>query len=280
MKKNYILLFLLAVAIMASGCSTKKETGIQEKIKASVTISPYSGLVKAVGGDKVEITVLVPPQSACETYEPTPSDIARSAQSSIYFAVGAEYAFEKGLLQGVRENYKSIKVIDCSQGIEVAGNNPHIWLYPAGIKKILEHIYNALSEANPDLEEYFRQNRIKAEARIDSIDNEIKNMFKGKEGSRILVFHPSWLYFAKAYNLEQVAIENEGKEPTAQDLKNVVDTAKKYKIKTLFTEPGTGEEQAAAIKQELKADAKVLNPMEEDVFNNLIETAKKISVSL
>lgn len=279
MKTHYIL-FVFLLVIAAAGCSTKKEVANVENVKVSVTIMPYSGLVKAVGGEKVDITVLVPPQSACETYEPTPSDIAKSAQSSIYFAVGAEYAFEKGLLQGVRENYKSIKVVDCSQGIEVSENNPHIWLYPAGIKAILGHIYTSLTEARPGLEEYFRNNRDKAVARIDSIDTEIKNMLKGKEGNKILVFHPSWLYFAKAYNLEQIAIENEGKEPTARDLKNVVDTAKKFKIKTLFTEPGTSEEQANAIRQELKADVKVLNPMEEDVFRNLAETAKKINGSI
>lgn len=277
MKKHTLLLFVL-IALVLSSCRGKEDASNQ-KIKVSVTILPYSGIVKEIGGDKVEITVLVPPQSACETYEPTPVDIAKAGQSGIYFSVGANYAFEKNLLQGISENYKSVEIVDCSQGIDIKGNNPHIWLYPEGLKKIAEHIYTALKKASPGLDSYFAKNKDRFIKQVDSVDAVIKNDLQPLKGKEILVFHPSWLYFAAYYNLEQIAIESEGKEPTALDLKKIVDLAKKKNIKTLFLEPNTNEESAAAIKEELKASSVLLNPMEENVLKNLVDAAKKISGS-
>lgn len=274
-----IVFFLFFVTLIFNGCGGNKEPDNQ-KIKIAVTILPYSGIVKEIGGNKVDVTVLVPPQSACETYEPTPVDIAKAAKTGIYFAVGANYAFEKNLLKGIRENYKNIEVVDCSSGIEIKTNNPHIWLYPEGLKKIASQIYESLKKARPELRDYFEKNKENYLRQIDSTDAVIKKDFLSLKGSKMLVFHPSWFYFASYYGIEQVAIEEEGKEPTAQDLKKIVDLAQKYKIRTFFVEPNTNEEAAAAIKEELRASTVLLNPMEENVLKNFQQTAQKVIGSL
>lgn len=276
MKRIYTVL-LIIIAVVFISCKGKNEANDQQKVKIAVTIVPYSGIVKEIGGDKVDVTVLVPPGSACETYEPTPVDIAKAAQSEIYFSVGANYAFEKNLVKSISENYSNVKIVDCSAGLEVKENNPHLWLYPYGLKKIAESICNTLVNAKPDYAEYFIGNKERYFEQIDSADTEIKNNLAQIKLRKILVFHPSWLYFAGYYNLEQIAIENEGKEPTAQDLKNVVDTAKRYKITTVYLEPNTEPASARAIEEELKGLSVLLNPMEEDILKNLISVSKKIS---
>jgi zinc transport system substrate-binding protein len=277
--KRYVAVLLVMTAFFSFSCRGKEDTG-NGKIKIAVTILPYSGIVKEIGGDKVDVAVLVPPQSACETYEPTPVDVAKAAKAEIYFSVGANYAFEKNLMKGITENYKNMEVVNCSNGIEVKGNNPHVWLYPAGLKIIAEHVYTSLKKVRPELENYFRLNKERFFKQIDSVDAAIKTELAPLKGAKILVFHPSWYYLASNYGLEQIAIEEEGKEPTAQDLKQIVDMARKFNIKTLFLEPNTSEESAEAIKEELKADSALLNPMEENILGNLIQTAKKISGSL
>lgn len=277
--KRCITLLMVLTAILVYSCRGKEETG-NNKVKIAVTILPYSGIVKEIGGDKVDVIVLVPPQSACETYEPTPVDIAKAAKAEVYFSVGANYAFEKNLLKGIEENYKNIRIVDCSNGIEIKGNNPHLWLYPDGLKKIAEHICAALKKTKPELENYFQLNKERYFKQIDSADAVVKTELETAKETKILVFHPSWLYFASNYGLDQIAIEEEGKEPTAQDLRQIVDLAKKYKIKTLYIEPNTSEESAAAIKDELNAECVLLNPMEENILSNLIQTAKKISGSV
>lgn len=251
-----------------------------EKIETAVTILPYAGIVKEIGGEKVNVTVLVPPQSACETYEPSPIDIAKTTNSEIYFAVGAGYAFEKNLLKTIKENYKSLAVVDCSEGSIIKENNPHLWLSIEGVKKIAGLVCSSLIKARPGLEQYFTLNKEKFFTRADSINSIIENNLKQIKNRKIMVFHPSWLYFAVQYNLEQIAVEREGKEPTARDLRNIVNTGKKFNIKTLFLEPNTAEESAEALKEELKAGAVLLNPMEEDVLENLLFVSQKIKESL
>ena len=275
MKKG-LLYLLLALSIVLASCRAGKEEE-DNRIKVDVTILPYAGLVKAVGGDKVDITVLVPPQNACETYEPSPVDIAHGSKAELYFAVGAGYAFESGLLKGISENYKNVKIINTSIGIQILDNNPHVWLFAVGLRNIISKIYTGLTEKRPYLEEYFRKNRDKFLARLDSAETVINNNLAGLKGKKILVFHPSWYYFAIEHNLEQIAIEKEGKEPTAQDLKNIVNIAKKEKINTVFLEPNTNEESGEAVLEELKARSVLLNPMEEDVIKNLCDTSEKIS---
>lgn len=279
MKKTFYLLLIAAVQLFV-GCKGNGEKSNQGNIKVVVTILPYAGLVKSIAGDNADITVMIPPQSACETYEPTPVDIAKAAKSSIYFSVGANYAFERNLLKGISENYPGIKMIDCSGGVEIKENNPHIWLYPAGIKKIMENISNALVSYRPDMKDFFEQNKNKFLNKLDSVDAAVKLNFAGKAKKKFLVFHPSWYYFAENYNIEQIAVEKEGKEPTARDLKEIVDLAKKYKIGVVFAELGTNETMAASIKEELKADLQLLNPMEEDILKNLLTAAQKISGSM
>ncbi len=276
MKRIYFVLIPLIAVILIS-CKRKSEITDQQKIKIAVTILPYSGIVKEIGGDKVDVTVLIPPNSACETYEPTPVDIAKADQSEIYFSVGANYAFEKNLVKSIAGNYKNVMVVDCSNGLEVKENNPHLWLYPAGLKKIAENIFNSLKKAKPAFEDYFTKNKERYFRQIDSADTVIKNNLAQVKQKKILVFHPSWLYYAVYYNLEQLAIEKEGKEPTALDLKNVIDLAKKHKITTLYLEPNTAPESAQAIKEELKGVSVLLNPMEGDILKNLIYVSEKIS---
>jgi len=279
LKKTLCLMAVISLSFLAS-CRSGNDTVKGENIKTVVTILPYAGIVKEIAGNDAEVTVLIPPQSACETYEPTPVDIAKASRSAIYFSVGANYAFEKNLLKGISENYPGLKVVDCSKGIEVKDNNPHIWLYTEGLKKIAQNICDGLSQLNPGLKEAYEKNKTRYFAKIDSTDNVIKTIFNSVKKGKVFVFHPSWLYFTRQYGFEQLAVEKEGKEPTAKNLRDVIDEAKKNKIRVIFTESGTNETMAESIKEELKAEVQLLNPMEAEILLNLINTAKKISGSL
>lgn len=272
MKQVSLIIFLAAIVLL-TGCKSPQEINSTGKIVVAVTIAPYAGIVKQIGGDKVDVIVLTPPNSSCETYEPTPLDISKASKSQIYFAVGANYAFENNLLQTVSENYKNIIITDCSVGLQVKDNNPHLWLYPAGLKSIAGTVCSELSKIKPELVSYFNSNKDNFIKKIDSIDILIKNNLAGLRQKKMLVFHPSWFYFASYYGIEQFAIEAEGKEPTVKSMKAIIDFAKENKIKVLFLEPTTNEDSANAIKEELKARICYLNPLQEDVLSNLLNVS-------
>jgi zinc transport system substrate-binding protein len=91
-----------------------------------------------------------------------------------------------------------------------------------------------------------------------------------------MIFHPSWGYFAKDYNLTQIAIEVEGKEPTLQSLAHTIEEAKEENIKTVFVSLGFSSKAAEIITKEIGGKTEVLDPLAENYIENLKITANKI----
>ena len=91
-----------------------------------------------------------------------------------------------------------------------------------------------------------------------------------------MVFHPSWGYFAKDYNLIQVAMEVEGKEIKAKQLKELIKQAKKDNIKTIFVSPQFSQKTVKVLAKALNANIITINPLSKNWKDNLIKVAKAI----
>ncbi|PKP55025.1 zinc ABC transporter substrate-binding protein, partial [Candidatus Atribacteria bacterium HGW-Atribacteria-1] len=258
------LAFLIAVLVLISGCVEEKpkQNLTQEKIIVEVTISPQAEFVEKVGGDKVKIIVMVPPGASPHTYEPTPNQMIDLNNAKMYAKVGSGVEFELGWMDKITDLNKNMLVVDCSKGIEQrkmteeeekaeedghesgeeheheeGGNDPHIWLSPKNAKMMVENIYNGLIEIDPDNTEYYKTNKNSYIAELDKADGEISKKLLNLKNRKILVFHSSWGYFCRDYNLTQIAIEKSGKEPTLQGIENLIKQAKENNITIIFTSP-------------------------------------------
>ena len=94
-----------------------------------------------------------------------------------------------------------------------------------------------------------------------------------------MVFHPSWGYFAKRYDIEQISIEIEGKEPKPNELLQLVEEAKKHNIKIVFVAPQFSQKSAKTISQNIGANVVSIDPLSDDWKNNLIFVTKQIANS-
>ena len=271
--KKYVIIFI--ALIFFTGCSEKKE-GNSTKIKAAATILPYTDFIKEVGGNNVEAVFMVPPGSSPESFEPTPRELKEIAGADIYFKVGTNFAFEDVWLEKIKGINPDLKVIDCSEGINVINGNPHVWLDPANVKKITNTIENALNEVKPELSSEFESNKELFDKKIDSVDAVIKTKFASLHKKILMVYHPAWTYFTGRYGLEEMAIENNGNPPKAGDLKLLIDKAKAMQIKAVFIEKQFDPEAAIAIAGEINAAVVQIDPLPEDYLKNLIDTADKI----
>jgi zinc transport system substrate-binding protein len=92
-----------------------------------------------------------------------------------------------------------------------------------------------------------------------------------------MVFHPSWGYFAKAYNLEQIAVEVEGKSPKPRELVTLIKEAKEEKVNAIFTQPEFSDSSAKIIANELHIPVVKISPMAPNWSENLINMAKTIA---
>ncbi len=266
----YILFLLLLV-----NCSTKKQPK-NEKIKVTVSIVTYADFVKNIGGDKVDVNTMIPLNSNPHDYEPVPTQITELVKSSIYFKIGTNFTFEQVLLEKIKNLKSNIKIADCSKGIITFNNDPHVWLGIDEAKIICQNIYDALKEFSPKDSIYFKNNLTSYLIKIDAADKELKQSFEKFTNKYILVYHPAWFYFAKHYGLTEIGIEQDGKEPNALDLKNVINFAKEKKIRVIYIEPQFDKEIATSIAQQLKASIGVINPMPTDYLNNLKKLHSKL----
>jgi zinc transport system substrate-binding protein len=158
------------------------------------------------------------------------------------------------------------------------GDDPHIWTSPSNVKIIAKNIYKALKNEDPANADYYKRNLDIFLASIDETDRQIIDILSSlDEGEKFMVFHPSWGYFAKAYNLEQIAVEVEGKEPKPKELINLLKEAKEEKVKAIFTQPEFSDTTAKIIAKELQIPVVKVSPLAADWSENLINMAKTIA---
>ena len=117
--------------------------------------------------------------------------------------------------------------------------------------------------------DFYEKNKNEYLKKLDDLDLELQNAFSEMQGKKILVFHPAFGYLARDYGFEQIAIEIEGKEPSAENLAEIIDLAKKENIKTIFVQKQFSQKSAEAIASQIGGSVVPLDPLSEDYVENL-----------
>jgi zinc transport system substrate-binding protein len=261
-----------------------------------VSILPQKYFVEKIGGDAVSVSVMVPPGSNPEYYEPKPRQMIELARARAYFALGVP--FEKVWMEKmqaaspamvvVQTDAKILKIRMESQhshetgqaGHDLPGEaDPHVWLAPGPVKIQATAIRDGLARLDPAGTARYEENYHRFVQELDELDAELKGLLADKSGSEFLVFHPAWGYFAQAYGLKQVAIEAEGKEPKPAELQAVIAQARQKGIRTIFVQPQHSTRTAATIAKTLGGEVVSADPLAGDWPGNLREVARKFKAS-
>lgn len=282
----------MIVLAMLSLVSCKVKQSEELKPQLTVSIIPQKYLVSFIAGDKFDVQVMLPTGSNHETYEPAPRDMEKIANSEFYFTLGA-LDFELTWMERFTSSNPSMQIINTSARIEMLsghiheqgddheheqrGIDPHIWLSPSCMKIQAANICKALSEYDTLNADFYTGNLDKFNVHADSADQQIRKILAGSEGKPLLIFHPALGYFARDYNLEQISIEQEGKEPSPAYLGELVKIAREKNIRSVFISKEFDTRNAEAIAREINAKVVVFDPMAENWAENLIQLAKLIS---
>ncbi|MFZ1290017.1 MAG: zinc ABC transporter substrate-binding protein [Melioribacteraceae bacterium] len=276
-KLKHITIFILLILTINS-CEDKPQ--LPEEIKIAVTLPPFADFVKNIVGVRAKIITLVPPGTNAHSYEPSPGDIKNLLNSDIYFSVGKSFKLEEIIFSKIKIDTSITKTIDCSSGIEIINNDPHYWLSPKLVKTITQTILYEMINKYPMHKNYFTNNSKRFLHKLDSIDTKISEMLLNKKERTFLVYHPAWTYFAKDYNLNQFAVEHDGKAPKAEELKEFIDLAVKKNAKTIFFDPHFDNASVKTIANSLNIKIESLDPLPVNFLKNLAEIGKKIDASL
>jgi zinc transport system substrate-binding protein len=278
--KIVILVFLL-IAPLLCGCVSQNEppTG---KINVATTIAPLSDFVIAVGGDRVDVTVLVPAGAEPHTYEPTPSQMKDVAKANLYVMNGGGLEF---WMDKVLQVNKKMLIVDSSQGVKLVNESggetdPHIWISLRNAAIQVNNICSGLIQVDPKNGEYYRKNRDDYLQKLKALDGEFNQTFAAKSGRIFIVYHPAWTYFARDYNLDQVPILENEKEPGPKYLGSIIDLARRNNITVIFVEPQYNPKSAEVIAQEIKAKVVALDPLGQNYLENMRYAGQEIAKSL
>ena len=278
-KKYLILIIIISVFLFAGVPLKKANVGLiskEEKIGVVVSILPLAEFVEQVGKDKVEVTVIVPPGADPHLFELTPVQLKKISQAQLYVEVGSGLNFELTWMDKIKLIYKDMLICNSSIGITLVDKDPHIWLSPRNAKTMVENISEALIKIDPLSQKYFKKNSIEYINKLDILDKEIKARLEGVKNRRFISYHPSWGYFAKEYDLIQIAIEDEGKEPSAASLAHIIDQTRAFSISIILVSPQYNIKSAEVVAKEVGAQIIKADPLSMDYINNLRKLVEEI----
>jgi zinc transport system substrate-binding protein len=265
------------------------------RIRVAVSVPPQAYFVERIGGERVQVSVMIPPGYSHVDYPLTPRQVADLSRARLYVAVGhPAFEFETVQLAPVLHDLRGIRVVDMSRGMPLlagegegeeggpghAAGDPHVWVAPETVAVAGRNIAAALQGLDPAHAAEYRANLARFEADVAALDREIRGRLAGTRGDRFMVYHPTWGYFAREYGLQQVAIEAEGKEPSARRLIELIDRARREKIQVVFVQAGFPRKSAQVIAEAVGGRVLVADPQDPDWLGNLRRVSRELQEAL
>ncbi len=279
------VLFTAAVsAALLSGCGQKKEADNSTKLSVMASFYPMYDFAVKIGGDKVDVTNMVPAGTEPHDWEPATKDITslEKADVFVYSGAGMEH-WAEDVLKSLKN--KNLTVAEASSGITLRKGHeheeeesqeaeseehehgefdPHVWLSPANAKKEMENIKDAFVKADPENEAYYQTNYETYAGKFDELDKKYKDTLSPLPNKSVVVAHEAFGYLCDAYGLTQMGIEglSPDSEPDPARMAEVIDFVKENNVKIIFFEDLVSPKVAETIAKETGAKTEVLNPLE------------------
>jgi len=282
------LVWISCLAVLAFG--SVFEVGASDLPIVFVSIPPQKFVIEKLAGEQVHVEVMLPPGASPATYEPTPRQMAALNGALIYFRIGVP--FEGSVLSKVATLMPHLEVVDCRKGVtlvpmeggdhghEHGPLDPHFWLDPIAMEKLVETTARALRETFPRTTDEIDASLPRLVEELEATDRRIAAEMLPFKGRRLLVFHPAYGYFTRRYGLVQIAIETEGKTPTARQLAEVVGGLDDRDAHAIFVQPQFSVTAARRIADALGCRLIPLDPLAEDYLVNLEHMASTIAASM
>ncbi len=282
-------LLALVVAVLLAACSrtapppreaspaTTPAAGNQVRVVVSLPV--FISLVEAVGGDRVRVSSLVPAGTDPHTYQPTPRDAQALAEADVVFVNGL--GLEGWLGDLITAAGSGAPVVELAEGLQTipeephqgtpettpgqstpqgehthehGAGNPHLWLDPDYAIEYVRRIAQSLEEVDSGGASTYQTNAERYIAEIQAFDAWAKGQVQRIPPARrkLVTFHDAFPYFAEHYGLELVGVIvlSPGREPSPQELAQLVDLIRQQGVPAIFTEPQFNPKLAETLARE------------------------------
>jgi zinc transport system substrate-binding protein len=302
------MMCIAMITVLLSGCIDNQTS---DRIGVLVTIVPQIEMVEFIGGDYVDVTVMVPAGESPHSFEPTPDQMIKVSQATAYLKVGSGVEFELVHMATILEQNPNLKVFDCSEEITVVSfdehyghdnhhdegdehshdegehhnenhghshdhgsTDPHVWTSPLNFKKMAEVVYNGLVEINPENQQEYYSNYEDYILKLDNLNANVSDKLDPYEGRSFMVYHPAWGYFGDTYNLRMIAIEAGGKQPGPAGIAAIIEQAQNENITVIFVSPQFDTSSAETIAAEIGGSVVFANPLMTNYESTILKLAQ------
>lgn len=280
-----LLCAMLLATTIVTGCG--RTNSEQAKCDFYVTIAPLKYIIEQITGDDFSIGILVPAGASPETFEPTPKQYIALNEAQMIFSTGL-IEFESALLERLADK---THIVDLSRNIPLIegtcnhnhtsrahkhGIDPHIWTSPRELKTMARNAYDAIITHYPDSVKYTESyNRLARQ--IEQLDEECRQRCDSSAARAFIIYHPALTYFARAYGIEQIAVEDEGKEPSAKHIANIIEQAEVKNIKSLLYQREYPRSVVEVLAEDTGLQPQEINPLDENPIEFIRQTTRLIT---
>ncbi len=270
---------LAAAAPAAAGGAAESEprTG---PIAVYASVMPQADIMQRIGGEYVEVGVLIGPGQDAHTYDPSPREIERLAAAELLFTTGLEY--EARIVGTLERSARGVRVVDLTEGIELREleshyhdpsvphshdnepGDPHIWLGPDEVRRQAQTIRDAFIAARPHREEEFRRGYERFLETVDEVERELTGLLEPMRGRAILVYHPAFGYLTDHFGITQLAVEAGGREPSPRQLEKTIELALEAGVEVVFTQPEYDDVASRAVARAIGARTVPVSDLADD----------------
>jgi len=281
--------FFLLIAILGFSCG--RSGGDQNNKIITVSIAPFKYFVEEIAGNDFSVNIMVPAGADPHTYEPFPEQISKLRKSAGYISNGF-LGFEMNWLDRFYETNRTMKRLCLGDRIDplasdhhhegghVESADPHYWVSPNCAMVIASSVKVFLCELNPAQKQSYETNYQLLLSKIQNVDNIAREHFSNVTSKDFMIYHPNLAYLARDYGLEEIPVEYEGKEPTPFRMKELIDRARKDKLKTIFVQIEYDTKNAKAIAGEIGARIVLIDPLSENWQKSTTDIINALYASL
>ncbi len=242
---------LALIAVLASCGGDSSADQSNGKLNVVTTVSPITNIIYNIGGDRINLTGIVPEGTNSHTFEPAPSDAKTLAQADIIFINGLNLeeptrklaeANKKAGTEIVALAEQTITpdeyVYDFSFPKSAGSPNPHLWTSPVYGLRYAEIVRDTLVAKDPDNADYYKQNFDAYKQKLDALDTAVKATIDSipPQNRKLLTYHDSWAYFAPRYGISVIgAIQPaDFSEPSAREVAELIKQIKAAQVPAIF----------------------------------------------
>lgn len=304
----FLLLLLLAPAAPAPAQN--------QRLQVAVPVAPLGWLVHKLGGERVQIRVLIPTRADVQTYDLAGRALNLLKGAQIYFSLDMpnerrlatrlddlsprpqmvdatagvsrlKGKFTPQMINLVRQSKRphspqrgsaSLRTAEPLGGRAKPKHDPYLWLSPLRCQQMAQNMATALAVADPDGAARYRSGLAELQVELTGLDLELSDIFSPVRGGSFMVVNPAFGYLAKDYHLKQVSLSGQG--PGGNKLSGLVELMDALGSKTIFTQLGYSRTMAKTLARHSKASLVLLNPLAPDLAANLKYMAEKIARSM